>query len=215
MELYLEQGEELSPEQLHEPLEKALREGHLIPICFVSARTGAGIEQLLQIFVKLMPNPVEGNLPQFLKGDGEAAVPVEFTPDANKHVLAHVFKIMIDPFIGRLGIFRIHQGTIVKDSQLYIGDERKPFKVNHLLSMHGKDHSEISKGIPGDICAVSKVDEITLILYYTTHMKRDNIHLHSVEFPPPMFGLAIEAKSAVTNRKFPMHFISLMRKIRA
>ena len=68
MALYLEQGEELSPQQLHDPFEKALRDGHLVPVCFVSAETGAGIAELLDIFVRLMPNPYESNPPPFLKG---------------------------------------------------------------------------------------------------------------------------------------------------
>ncbi|HKJ19350.1 MAG TPA: GTP-binding protein, partial [Woeseiaceae bacterium] len=70
MELYLEQGEELQAEQLHDPFEKALREEHLVPVCFVSAETGAGIRQLLQIFERLMPNPTEANPPNFLSGEG-------------------------------------------------------------------------------------------------------------------------------------------------
>ncbi len=69
MALYLEQGE-IAPEQLHAPFEKALREGHLVPVCFVSARTGAGIAELLDILVKLAPNPTEGNPPLFTKGEG-------------------------------------------------------------------------------------------------------------------------------------------------
>ena len=77
MELYLEQGEELEPEQLHDPFEKALRSGHLVPVCFTSARTGAGIRQLLNIFEQLMPNPMEANPPRFLKGEGEDAVPLD------------------------------------------------------------------------------------------------------------------------------------------
>src|ERR1700730_6699951 len=70
MSLYLEQGE-IEPEQLHAPFEKALRDGHLIPVCFVSARTGAGVPELLEILVKLAPNPAEGNPPMFVKGEGE------------------------------------------------------------------------------------------------------------------------------------------------
>src|SRR6185503_8126878 len=79
MAKYLEQGE-VSPAELHAPCEKALREGHLIPICFVSARTGAGVRELLDVFVKLMPNPTEGNCPQFLKGEGKDAVPITCDP---------------------------------------------------------------------------------------------------------------------------------------
>src|SRR6202007_2943531 len=73
MAVYLEQGAEVSPEQLHDPFEQALREGHLIPVCFVSAETGAGIPELLQIIERLMPNPGEGNPPPFFKGEGDSA----------------------------------------------------------------------------------------------------------------------------------------------
>src|SRR5262252_2979500 len=72
MAAYLEKGE-VSPEELHAPFEKALREGHLIPVCFVSARNGAGVSELLDVFVKLMPNPTEGNPPQMLSGEGDKA----------------------------------------------------------------------------------------------------------------------------------------------
>ena len=66
MAKYLEQGESLDPEQLHAPFEQALREGHLVPVCFVSARTGAGIRELLDILGKLAPDPTEANMPAFL-----------------------------------------------------------------------------------------------------------------------------------------------------
>jgi len=195
MELYLEQGQSLDPEQLHDPFEKALREGHLIPVCFVSARTGAGLAELLEILVKRMPNPLEGNPPAFLKGEGASAERVEITPDPARHALAHVFKVAIDAFVGRLGMFRIHQGTITKDSQLFIGDGRKPFKVGHLFKLLGKESSEIPAGIPGDICAVAKVDEIHFDAVLHDSHEEDHIHLKSVSFPLPMHGLAIAAKS--------------------
>lgn len=195
MELYLEQGQSLDPEQLHDPFEKALREGHLIPVCFVSARTGAGLAELLEILVKLMPNPLEGNPPAFLKGEGASAERVEITPDPARHALAHVFRVAIDPFVGRLGMFRIHQGTITKDSQLFIGDGRKPFKVGHLFKLLGKESSEIPAGIPGDICAVAKIDEIHFDAVLHDSHEEDHIHLKSVSFPLPMHGIAIAAKS--------------------
>ena len=125
MSLYLEQGEELSLEQLHDPFEQALREGHLIPVCFVSARSGAGVSQLLEVFERLMPSPIEGNPPQFLKGEGETAKPIEVVADADKHVVAHVFKVVVDPYVGRLSMFRIYQGTVTPGMQLFIGDSRK------------------------------------------------------------------------------------------
>ncbi len=194
MALYLEQGEDLDPEQLHAPFEEALRDGHLVPVCFVSAATGAGIPELMEILVRLMPNPTEGNPPKFLKGEGSGAEPVEVTSDPNRHALAHVFKVSIDPFVGRLGTFRIHQGRIGSDTQLFIGDGRKPFKVGHLFRLHGKEHPEIDAGIPGDICAVAKVDEIHFDAVLHDSHEEDHFHLKSLHCPPPMFALAVSPK---------------------
>ncbi|HWQ39690.1 MAG TPA: elongation factor G [Burkholderiales bacterium] len=192
MALYLDQGH-VTPEQLHEPFERALREGHLIPVCFVSARSGAGLDLLLEIFSRLMPNPLEGNPPHFLRGEGTEAKPLRPQPDPAKHVLAHVFKVEIDPFIGKLGVFRIHQGTVTPNTQLYVGEARKPFKVSHLYRLLGKTHIEVSEGLPGDICAVAKVDDIHYDAVLHDSQEDNHIHLEPLDFPQPVFGLAVEA----------------------
>jgi elongation factor G len=191
MELYLEQGQELEPAQLHDPFEEALREAHLIPVCYVSAETGAGIPELLEIMVRLMPNPAEGNPPPFMKGEGAEMEPVAVKPDPNEHALAHVFKIVNDPFRGKLGIFRIHQGRITPNSQLFIGDARKPFKVNHLYRLHGNEQIEVDEGVPGDILAVSRVDDIHFDAVLHDSHDEDHYHLNTMECPVPLFGLAV------------------------
>jgi len=193
MALYLEQGE-VEPAQLHAPFEKALREGHLVPVCFVSARTGAGVAELLEIFDKLLPNPTEGNPPLFTKGEGDAAVEFHSEPDPTKHVLAHVFKVVMDPFVGKLGIFRVHQGTVTRDTQLFVGDGRKPFKVGHLFMLQGGKNVEIDKAVPGDLAAVAKVDEIEFDCVLHDSHDEDHIHMAPLEFPTPMHGVAIEPK---------------------
>lgn len=201
MEQYLEQGEDIKPEQLHEPFEQALREGHFIPVCFVSAETGAGVPQLLEVLARLMPNPGEGNPPPVFRGEGDAAEEVEIRPDPGGHVIAHVFKVNIDPFVGKLGVFRIHQGTVTKDSQLYIGDGRKPFKVGHLLKLQGREHNEIDRGVPGDICGVAKIDDIHFnALLHDSH-DEDQVYLQSIDIPAPMYGLAIQTKSRGDEQK--------------
>ena len=194
MAVYLEQGSELSPDQLHEPFEKAMREGHLVPVCFVSAETGAGVGELLHVFEHLMPNPLEGNPRPFLKGEGGSGEPFSAVPDPEKHVVAHVFKISADPFVGKLGVFRIHQGTVTKDSQLFIGDGRKPFKVAHLLKLQGSKQTEVERAIPGDICAVAKVDDIHFDAVLHDSHDEDHLHLKPLDFPVPVFGLAIVAR---------------------
>ncbi len=192
MALYLEQGEELSPEQLHDPFEQALREGHLVPVCFASAETGAGIPELLTAIVRLMPNPAEGNPPPFLKGTGEDAERVPVAPDPAKHVIAHVFKVSIDPYVGKLGVLRVHQGTVRQGSQLFVGDARKPVKIAHLFRLLGKDTTEVADAGPGDIVATPKVDELHLDAVLHDSHDEDQYHLKPVTFPPPMLGLAIE-----------------------
>jgi elongation factor G len=197
MAKYLEQGEELDPAQLHAPFEQALREGHLVPVCFVSARNGAGLPELLNIFEKLMPNPTEGNPPLFYKGEMVDGQPVEefrSVPDPKKHVLAHVFKVVVDPYVGKLGIFRVHQGTITKDTQLFIGSGRKPFKVGHLLLLQGGKTADVPSAVPGDIAAVAKVDEIEFDCVLHDSHDEDQIHMRPLEFPTPMSGVAIQPK---------------------
>ena len=192
MEVYLEQGQALTPPQLHDPFEKALREGHLVPICFVSAKTGAGIPQLLEVFERLMPSPEEGNPPRFLKGEGDNAEEVVITPDPDAHTIAHVFMVSIDPFKGRLGVCRIHQGTIKVGSQLYVGDARKPIKVNQLLKLNGETYSKIDEGVTGDICAIPRVDTVHYDAVLHDSHDEDHFHLKSIELPRPMYGLAIK-----------------------
>jgi elongation factor G len=96
VERYLADGD-VDARELHAPLEQALREGHLIPVCFTSARTGAGVAELLDVIVKLLPNPAEANPPDFLKGEGAAAVPLRAEPDPARHVIAHVWKVAHNP----------------------------------------------------------------------------------------------------------------------
>ena len=193
VERYLNDGD-VDAGELHAPLEQALREGHLIPICFVSARNGAGVAELLDVIDRLLPNPLEGNPPQFFKGEGAAAKELHAVPDASQHVIAHVFKVTVDPYVGKMGVFRIHQGTVTRDSQLFIGDGRKPFKVGHLFMLKGKEHVEVSRGLPGDICAVAKVDEMHFDAVLHDAAEDDHLHLAPLDFPVPVHGLAIEPK---------------------
>jgi elongation factor G len=192
MGAYLDAGEDaLTPQQLHDAFEQCLREGHLVPVCFVSTRNGAGVVEFLDIARRLLPHPGEANPPPFLGGDGQ---PISLSCDPSRHVVADVFKIVNDPFVGKLGIFRVWQGTIRRDTQLYVDDGRKPFKVGHLFRLRGRGHEEIDAAIPGDIAAVAKVDEIHFDAVLHDSHDEDRIHLAPLAFPQPMFGLALEPK---------------------
>ncbi|MDP2751465.1 MAG: elongation factor G [Rhodocyclaceae bacterium] len=195
MARYLEDGCDPSTNELHAPFEKALRTGHLIPILFVSARTGAGIDALLHTLASLAPNPFEGNPPPFLRGErGGDCEEFHAEPAPDQHVLAHVFKVVMDPYMGKVGIFRVHQGTIRRDSQLFIGDGRKSFKVGHLYQIQGKESVEVDELRPGDLGAVAKVDDIEFDGVLHDSHDEDRIFLKPLEFPQPMQGLAVETK---------------------
>ena len=190
---YLNDGD-IDANELHAPLEQALREGHLIPVCFVSARTGAGMPELLDVIARLLPNPTEGNPPDFLNGEGADATPMHAKPDPAAHVLAHVFKVSIDPYVGKLGFVRVHQGSITPGTQLYVGDGRKPFKVGHVYLQQGKNHVEVPSAGPGDICAVAKIDELHFDAVLHDAAEDDHIHLKPLPFPVPVHGVAISPK---------------------
>ena len=201
MEKYLASGEEqMTAEDLHNAFEAALRQGHLIPICFTAARPHnapdkpVGIRELLDVIEHLAPAPEEGNPRPFLRGEGEDAESFFADPDPDKHVIAHVFHVTIDPFLGKLAMFRVHQGTITTESQLFVGDARKPFKVGHLFKLQGKEHVEVDAGIPGDICAVAKVEDIHFDAVLHDSHDEDHLRLKPLAFPVPMQGLAITSK---------------------
>src|SRR6266511_1155078 len=141
MHRYLEQGD-IPPEQLHDPFERALREAHLLPVAFVSARSGAGIPELLDVLTKLAPSPREGNPHPFHNLMPEHAEPIRIEPDPNLHLISHVFKIAHDPFMGRVALFRVHQGTIARDTPLFVGDSKRPVKAGHIYRPMGKQYIE-------------------------------------------------------------------------
>lgn len=198
MARYLD-GEEIDPQSLHDAFEEALREGHLVPICFTSAHTGAGCGEFLRICRHLLPSPNEGNPPPFRKGpDGER---VTASLKGDDHVLAHVFKVSNDPYAGKLSILRVYQGTIKPDTQLYVGESRKPIKTGHLYRIQGKEHIEVDEAVPGDICALAKVEDIHYDAILHDSHDEDHYYLKPIDFPQPMFGLAIEATNRGNEQK--------------
>ena len=200
MAKYLEKGE-VRPEELHEPLEAALREGHLIPVVFVSAKTGAGIGELIDVIAHLLPNPSEGNPPVYVKTVGDKTEELRAEPDPRKHALAHVFKIEIDPYIGRLAVFRVHQGRLTSGGQLFIGEGRKPIKPGHIYMLRGKTQTEVSEALPGDICAIAKIDDIQFD--HVLHDSAEDAHVHArpLELPTSVFGLAVQPRKRGDEQK--------------
>ncbi|HRJ50467.1 MAG TPA: GTP-binding protein, partial [Phycisphaerales bacterium] len=202
---YLEKGDgAFDPEKLHAAFEKALGEGHLVPICYCSAKTGTGCSDLMHVFASLCPSPVEVNPPEFYRresADGEEHV-WHATPDPSAKALAHIFKVTTDPFVGKLAIFRVHQGTVRHKADFFIDDQKKPFKVGHLFKLQGKEHVEVHEVGPGEIAGVSKVDEVRFNGVIHDSHELDSVRLIPLPLPGPMYGLAIELKNHADEAKF-------------
>ena len=205
MEHYLDVGEDgLTGDELHDAFEQCLREGHLVPVLFCSARSGVGVKELLDVAERLFPNPAEANPPPFEKGDSARSSErqrIEAVPDPKAHVIADVFKVVNDPFVGKLGVFRVYQGTVRRDTQLFVDDGKKPFKVGHLFKLKGKEHVEVDQAVPGDIAGVAKVEELHFDAVLHDSHDEDHIRLAPLDFPKPMFGLAVEAASKGQEQK--------------
>ena len=199
-EEYLEAGaDKLDPKRVHEAFERSLREGHLVPIVYASAKSGVGIQHLMHVMASLLPSPLEGNPRPFTRG-GER-LPTEF--DASKPTIAHVFQVATDKHIGKLGVFRVHQGVVRSKSELYIDDYRKPLRIGHVLRLQGKEHSDTDVIGPGEIGAISKIDEIHFDgVLHEAATTEDPPALVPLHLPQPMYGLAIQLKSHADETKF-------------
>jgi elongation factor G len=192
-------GEEPDYTALHDPFERAMDEAHVIPVLFTSAKNNVGVKELLDAICKHFPSPLEGNLRPFLTGDGagdrEHERPLDYWNDPEKPLLAHVFKVTSDPFAGKLAVFRVHQGKVTGQSQVYVGHNKKSIKLGHVFHLHGKEHSEAQQIVAGDIGAVGKLDELKVGDVLHDDHALDSVHLKPLPMPRPMFGLALIPKA--------------------
>jgi elongation factor G len=215
MERYLG-GEEPNYEILHAPFELALDQAHLVPILFTDARNGVGVPELLDAIAKHFPSPQEGNPRPFLsyRGGGTAGqpqeeIPFQYSIDPAKPLLAHVFKVTTDPYVGKLAVFRVHQGRCTGQTQVYIGHNKKSIKLGHVFHLQGKEHHEATEIIAGDIGAVAKIEEIhTNDVLHDDHAL-DSVHLRPLTFPTPMYGLAISPKARGDEQKISVQLAKL------
>lgn len=187
LERYLKEGH-VDPRLLHPLVTKALREGHVIPVCFTSAKNLIGIRDFMKVIIRHLPHPGEANEALFQKKDGS---PFRTYPDKNLPVIAQVFKIVNDPFIGKIGVFRVHQGTIRRDSVLYVDDSKKPIKATRPLILQGKNTQETDLLSPGDIGALAKIDELQYGSVIHGDPMDGGVRMRPINFPRPMYGLAI------------------------
>ena len=194
MERYLE-GEEPNYEALHEPFERAMDQAHVVPVCFTDALSGAGVESLLDIIVRHFPSPPEGNPRPFFIGEGEDETPFVYTDDSSKTLLARVFHVTTDPYLGKLCLCRVYQGTMNAGDQLFIGDGKKPIRLGHLFKLQGKQRAPVTEIVAGDLGAIAKLEELHLGDVLHDDHALDHVHHKALPYPTPLHGLAVVPKT--------------------
>lgn len=209
---YFEKGDKLDAAKVRRAFEAAMRAGHLVPVAFCSAKTGAGVEDFLHIVEDLCPTPLHETPPALrqINADGTFSL---YDPDVSPEqpACAHVFKVLHDPFMGKLAFFRVIQGTVRHKAELFHNEDKKPVRIGHLFRVRGKQHEEVHELGPGDIGCVAKLEE----LKFNSILHADvNLHLVApqVPIPKPLYGIAVELKNHADETKFAAAMHKMMEE---
>ena len=186
---YLE-GEEPSVEDLKAALRKGTCECTAIPVCCGSAYRNKGVQKLLDAVLEYMPSPID--IPA-IKGVDMEGNEIEKHSSDDEPFAALAFKIMADPFVGKLAFFRVYSGTMNSGSYVYNSTKDKKERVGRILQMHANKRAELDKVYSGDIAAAVGFKVTTT--GDTICDEQHPVILESMEFPEPVIELAIEPKT--------------------
>ncbi|MBQ9029907.1 MAG: elongation factor G [Parasporobacterium sp.] len=192
---YLE-GEEITTEQLKAALRKGTCEGRAVPVCCGTAYRNKGVQKLLDAVIEFMPSPVDVPAIQGVDLDGREIV--RHSSD-EEPFSALAFKIMTDPFVGKLAYVRVYSGTMNSGSYILNATKGKKERAGRILQMHANKRAELEKVYSGDIAAVVGFKNTT-----TGDTICDEAHpviLESMEFPEPVIEVAIEPKTKAGQQK--------------
>src|SRR5262249_19391558 len=193
LERYLS-GETIDLPELRRCFVIAMNRGHVVPILFTSATKEVGIDELLHILVEEAPSPVNGRPRRLRKGAAGDLIDVEC--DAKKPLLAHVFKITTDAYLGKLSMLRILQGTLDGNTQFVCGPAKKLLKAGHILKVEGRDHPELaSTAYAGDLVAIAKLDDLHVDMILRDAAVDDDYAPARPPYPTPMYALAVDLKN--------------------
>ena len=186
---YLE-GEEPAVEELKKVLRKATCECTAVPVCCGTAYRNKGIQKLLDAIVEFMPSPLD--IPAIKGVDMDGNEIVRHSSD-EEPFSALAFKIMTDPFVGKLAFFRVYSGTMNSGSYVLNSTKGKKERVGRILQMHANKRQELDKVYSGDIAAA--VGFKTTGTGDTLCDEQHPVILESMEFPEPVIDIAIEPKT--------------------
>ena len=190
-------GEELTKDEIKTAIRKMTIAGKMIPVICGSAYRNKGVQMLLDAVVDYLPSPVDIPAIKGILPDTEE--PGERPADDNGPFSALAFKIMADPFVGKLAFFRVYSGTLNSGSYVYNSTKNKKERIGRILQMHANRREEIDIVYSGDIAAAVGLKDTTT--GDTLCDEKNAIILESMEFPDPVIEIAIEPKTKAGQEK--------------
>ena len=196
MEKYLEEGD-LSQEDIIAGIRKATIANTMVPVCCGTSYRNKGIQPLLNAIVDFLPSPLDVPAPVGTSKDGEREI--QTTCSDSEPFAALAFKIVADPFVGKLAFFRVYSGSLKSGSYVYNSTKGKRERVSKIVLMHAASRTEVDEVFAGDIAALVGLKETAT--GDTLCVEGRPILLESMEFPEPVIRISIEPKTKAGQEK--------------
>ena len=191
------EGEELEVDEIKKTVRKMTIENQMVPMMCGSAYKNKGVQMLLDGVVDYMPAPID--IPAIRGVDSATGEEVERPSDDKAPFSALAFKIMADPYVGKLAFFRVYSGTLESGSYVYNSTKSQKGRIGRILQMHANKREEIDKVYSGDIAAAVGLKNVTT--GDTLCDEKNEVILESMEFPDPVIEIAIEPKTKAGQEK--------------
>ena len=204
LERYLN-GEEISREDIIRCLRKGTIANRIVPVCCGTSYRNKGVQPLLNAIVDFMPSPLDVPAPVGTDKSGEKRIETVCADDAPFAALA--FKIVADPFVGKLAFTRIYSGTLKSGTYVYNSSKGKRERIGKIMLIHAASRTEVSEAYAGDICAIVGLKETGTGDTLCTEGKQ--LLLESMDFPDPVIRVAIEPKTKAGQEKMTAALIKL------
>ena len=204
MEKYFE-GEEPTESELNACIRKATLSGGAVPVCCGSSYRNKGVQPLMNTIVEYLPSPLD--IPPAKGTDVEGKEEVLARADDNGPLVALVFKIISDPFVGRLAFVRVYSGTLKSGSYVYNAGKQRKSRVSKVLMMHANVRTEVEEAYAGDIVALVGMKDAST--GDTLCGEGHEMLLESMTFPNPVIQVAIEPKTKAGQEKMDQALLKL------
>ncbi len=188
-------GESLSMEEIVPALRKAILNRTLFPVIPGSSTANVGVSQLLGVIVEALPDPTEMPPRKAIKGDTE----VMMSPDPSGKFSAFCFKVMVDPYVGKLSFIRVMAGSTTNENPVHNTSKGEDERVSSFKIMRGKESIDSKDVVVGDIVAIPKLH--STVVGDTLGVKGNNFTYPAIAFPKPVFSVAVRPKSRADEDK--------------